>query len=170
MKRLKPTIRVRIITGNYTGHILASLILIALALMVIRTLAHAETTVYCTGNEVRVRYKAATGEVLYWLDRGDEVTLYEIKGAWGRVVRSGDEGWVSLQFLSERAPVSDPVMYKVVGGNLIVRSEPQKRGKNKVSELKSGATVEASAWLDGWVWVGSGWVNGSYLEEVEVKP
>lgn len=41
-KRFKPTIRTRIATGTYAGHIIASLILIALVLMWICTLAHAE--------------------------------------------------------------------------------------------------------------------------------
>lgn len=124
--------------------------------------ARAETTVYCTGSSVRFRLAPVDGEVLAHLSLGDELTLLETAQGWAKVLWAGDQGWVSLDYLSQDKPGEAPRPATVAAnGRVRLRDNPDGQ---TVGWLQNGEKVSVYGLLEGWARVEQGWVKKEYLE------
>ncbi len=97
---------------------------------------------------------------------GDTVDVYAVSGSWAKVA-GGECGfvWCSLDYLSSTPPGGTPEICTVVSdGRVRVRKTPD--GK-LVRWLSDGDTVTVRCRVNGWAYVGDGYVDEQYLEVKE---
>jgi len=167
---LKISPRVRRVCGYNTCRTLAVTLMCLLTVMwalwiLGAAVASAETIVYCTGSDVRLRWEPVNGEVIGYLNKGDAVTLLEVKNGWGNVLVGNDPLWVDLSYLSEIPPDELPETATVTGGRLAMRDKP---GGARSGWIKNRQVVKPLAVIGEWmrVEVGgkTGWALMDYLE------
>ncbi len=95
--------------------------------------------------------------------RGDQVDVYEVQNGWARV--AGGECqyvWCSAEYLSSTPPGTKAETCTVVSdGRVRVRKTP---GGELVRWVKSGSTVTVQYRIDGWAYIGDGYLMEKYLE------
>ena len=94
---------------------------------------------------------------------GDTVDVYEVSGDWARVA-GGESGtvWCDIHYLSATAPDEQPETCTVhADGRVRVRETPD--GK-LIRWLNNGDTVQVQCRIDGWAYIGDGYVQDQYLE------
>ncbi len=101
---------------------------------------------------------------------GDTVDVYAVSGTWAKVA-GGECGfvWCSIDYLSSTAPGNPPETCTVsADGRVRVRRTPE-NGKT-VRWLNDGDTVTVQCRVDGWAYVGDGYVDERYLNANENGP
>lgn len=96
------------------------------------------------------------------LHRGDEVTVLSIDGSWAQI-EGGEAGtaWCFVEYLASYPPDTDAPLYTVVSnGRVRVRQSPD--GKT-VGYVYDGNRVEVRFVMDGWAYIGNGYVMAEYL-------
>lgn len=94
---------------------------------------------------------------------GDTVDVYEVSGDWARVA-GGESGtvWCDIRYLSATAPGGQPETCTVqADGRVRVRETPDGA---LVRWLNDGDTVTVQCHIDGWAYIGDGYVQDQYLE------
>jgi hypothetical protein len=94
---------------------------------------------------------------------GAAVEVYEASGAWAKVA-GGECGyvWCAINYLSSTPPGSEPETCTVqADGRIRVRKAP---GGELVRWLHAGDTVQVQCRLNGWAFIGDGYVLEKYLE------
>lgn len=94
---------------------------------------------------------------------GDTVDVYEVSGDWARVA-GGESGtvWCDIRYLSATAPGGQPETCTVqADGRVRVRETPDGA---LVRWLNDGDTVTVQCHIDGWAYIGDGYVQDRYLE------
>ncbi|MDD3212105.1 MAG: hypothetical protein PHY64_00400 [Eubacteriales bacterium] len=98
--------------------------------------------------------------------RGDTVDVYEVEGSWARVA-GGEDGtvWCCIDYLSDTAPGTEPETCTVTAnGRVRVRKTPD---GELVRWLQSGDSVQVQCRVDGWAYIGDGYVAEEYLEAAQ---
>jgi uncharacterized protein YgiM (DUF1202 family) len=94
---------------------------------------------------------------------GDTVDVYEVSGDWARVA-GGECGtvWCDIRYLSATAPGGQPETCTVnADGRVRVR---ETLDGSTVRWLRNGDTVQVQCRIDGWAYIGDGYVLEKYLE------
>ena len=150
--------------------------------------ANAGTVMYVTGSTVNVRKEASVdSEKLTALTKGTSVTAYEVINGFYRVkLSTGNEGFISDQYLSETDPNNDatpstsptatttPDTSKsktmfVTGDSVNVR-DGASPSANRITALKKGTEVTAYATKGDWTYIQYakgkyGYISAKYLSE-----
>jgi uncharacterized protein YgiM (DUF1202 family) len=120
---------------------------------------HVRDGTYLNGRHDPVRDSA----VEMRLYRGDEVAVIGLADNWVQI-EGGEAGscWCCADYLADYPPDEDPPLYTVVSnGRVRVRQSPD--GKT-VRYVRAGDTVEVRFVIDGWAFLGDGYVMAEYLE------
>ena len=101
---------------------------------------------------------------------GTDVDVYEVSGQWARVA-GGESGfvWCSMAYLTDSPQTAEPETFTVrSNGRVRVRETPD---GDLVRWLEDGDTVQVTSRIDGWAYIGDGYVRESWpgggLEAVE---
>lgn len=145
-----------------------AIMFLILCLLAFMSRGKAETTMYVIvdeGTTLNIRENPG-GTVCACLYPGDEVNVLQFDDGWAQIDQGGEfsTGWVSLDFLSDTPSIEPYEMVVSSNGRVRVRSCPD---GSKVDYVHNGDTVTVSAWCNGWAKIGKGWVDGSYLREIE---
>lgn len=138
------------------------------------------TKKYTTTAKLSVRSSASTkGKVLTSIPKGKTVSSSSKIGSWYKVTYNKKTGWVSGSYLKEVKPAPKPKETKFTTkkysttANLSVRSTYSTSGKVLIT-IPKGKVVSSNTKVGTWYKVSygskTGWVSGSYLKEVVVKP
>jgi len=129
--------------------------------------ATADTTMYVhvrDGTYLNARHNhAADSAVEMRLYRGDAVEVVALDGGWAEI-EGGEAGtcWCCVDYLADYPPDQDAPLYTVVAnGRVRVRQSPDGKA---VRYLQDGDAVEVRFVIDGWAYIGSGYVMADYLE------
>ena len=98
------------------------------------------------------------------LFRGDAVSVITIENGWAEII-GGEAGtaWCCVDYLADYPPDGDVRLYTVVAnGRVRVRRTPD---GDVVGYVQNGDTVEVRFVIDGWAYIGNGYVMADYLEE-----
>lgn len=87
--------------------IIAAWVLLLLFALLNQANAETRTMYVCTQEDaLNVRESPSLhAEWVYWVDRGDPVTVYDTRGGWAYVERCGDYGWAWAEYLGDTPPV-----------------------------------------------------------------
>lgn len=126
--------------------------------------ASSETLYVCTsGGDLNGRYKPSIhSSVEARFSNGEALEAVSYMEGWVEVV-GGESGtvWCSQEYLSSS---QKPIKYRnTSGGRVFVRDEI--RGHKTGLEVRSGSVVTVRRQMDGWGYIGTGWVDLSYFEE-----
>ena len=95
-------------------------------------------------------------------DNGDQVEAVSTSGGWVEVV-GGETGtvWCKAEYLSSSA-LEGALYRNTSGGRVFVRSEPCGA---KTGRVEANKTVTVQNVVDGWGYIGTGWVDLSYFSK-----
>ena len=153
------------------------LILVAVAwIMVVmawasKALAAADTTVmYVHVREGTMlngrREPSVDSPIVMRMERGFAVDVLSVKNGWARIIGS-ESGtcWCSVDYLASYHPDGKPVYGTVVSnGRVRIRQSPD---GETVGYVRNGDQVEVRFRIDGWAYIGSGYVMTEFLEKRE---
>jgi len=94
---------------------------------------------------------------------GDTVDVYEVDGDWARVA-GGESGtvWCDIRYLSATVPGGQPETCTIHSdGRVRVRKTPD---GTLVRWLNDGDSVTVQCHINGWAYIGDGYVQEQYLE------
>jgi uncharacterized protein YgiM (DUF1202 family) len=101
-----------------------------------------------------------------YLNKGDRVTILEIKGSWGRI----DKGWISMDYIvldskdTEQENKPDTWTGIITADCLHVRAGAGTNYKI-VGRLYEGQKVEILETKGSWGRISSGWISLSYVKK-----
>lgn len=101
--------------------------------------------------------------ILMRMERGFEVYVLRVKNGWAEIV-GGEAGtcWCAVEYLADYPPGENAPQYTVVSsGRVRVRQTPDGKA---VGYVQPGDTVEVRFMIDGWAYIGSGYVMAEFLE------
>lgn len=95
-------------------------------------------------------------------DNGAQVESVSVSGGWVEVV-GGETGtvWCKAEYLSS-FPSGGVVYRNSSGGRVFIRSEPHGA---KTGRVEGNKTVTVQNVVDGWGYIGTGWVDLSYFSK-----
>jgi hypothetical protein len=102
--------------------------------------------------------------ILMTMERGFEAHVIGVKNGWAEI-EGGEAGtaWCCVDYLADYRPGEDAPLYTVVSdGRVRVRQSPD--GKT-VDYVWDGDTVKVRFVIDGWAYIGRGYVMAEFLEE-----
>ena len=118
--------------------------------------------------ELNVREKPdAESESLTTIQKGDDVTILEVDGIWGRIeYEAGEYGWINLDYI--KFPSSVTSSYTTGNGvvsaeALNYREEPNAESKS-LGTYKKGDEIEITDVDGNWGKTSKGWVNLKYVD------
>ena len=104
--------------------------------------------------------------ILMTMGRGDDVEVTSVNNGWAEIL-GGEAGscWCCVDYLADYSPDESAALYTVVSnGRVRVRQSPDGKA---VGYARNGDTVTVRFILDGWAYIGEGYVMAEYLERRE---
>ena len=151
---------------QYLAFVTAAWLMLALAWAAEAT---ADATMYVhvrDGTYLNGRHDATKDSAIEMrLHRGDAVEVVNLEGGWAEIV-GGEAGtcWCCVDYLADYPPDQGAPLYAVVtNGRVRVRQSPD---GETVRYLQDSDTVEVRFVVDGWAYIGDGYVMTDYLERM----
>ena len=130
------------------------------------------TEVTVTANELTVREEANyNSNKLYAYEKGDEITILEVKGTWGMVeYTSGQYGWVDLDKVKLPTPVASNYSTGVatITADALHIREKASASSDSLGTYEKGDKVDVLEVKGNWGRTEDGWINLKYTKMTTV--